>query len=128
MSNKVSKTIKTKGLHEWSKDELVVAFYLTKFGNKNLYLKTEGDVAKAFGVSLGSLKMQMANFKYLVGHKNGSLTDYSKTQLEVFEEFNGKDLYNFCKVVKGIIDQDTYERYELLRRLGKDINKMKLVS
>lgn len=123
-----SKSIGTKGLHEWTKEELTVTFYLTKFGNKNIYLKTESDVAKYMGVSLGSLKMQMANFTYLLGHKKNSLTDYSKLQLEVFEEYNKKDLYNFNKAVKSVIHQDDYERKEALKRLGKDITKMRLVS
>lgn len=123
-----SKAIKTKGLHEWTKEELVVAFYLTKYGNKNIYLKSETDVAKHFGVSLGSLKMQIANFRYLLGDKKGSLTDYSRDQENIFEEFNGKDWYSFNRQVRSFIGQDDFERYEALKKLGKDVTKMKLVS
>jgi len=123
-----SKSIKTKGLHEWTKEELVVAFYLTKYGNKNIYLKTETDVAKSFGVSLGSLKMQMANFRYLLGDKKGSLTDYSKDQEMIFEEFNGMDWLGFNRKVRTFIGQDDHERAEALRKLGKDVSKMRLVS
>lgn len=123
-----SKAIKTKGLHEWTKEELVVAFYITKYGNKNIYLKSESDVAKHFGVSLGSLKMQVANFRYLLGDRKGSLTDYSKDQETIFEEFNGKDWYLFNRQVRNFIGQDDFERAEALRKLGKDVTKMKLVS
>lgn len=123
-----SKAIQTKGLHEWTKDELVVAFYLTKYGNKNIYLKTETDVAKHFGVSLGSLKMQIANFRYLLGDRKGSLTDYSKDQESIFEEFNGKEWYSFNRQVRTFIGQDDFERAEVLRKLGKDVTKMRLVS
>ena len=123
-----SKAIQTKGLHEWTKDELVVAFYLTKYGNKNIYLKTETDVAKHFGVSLGSLKMQIANFRYLLGDRKGSLTDYSKDQESIFEEFNGKEWYYFNRQVRTFIGQDDFERAEALRKLGKDVTKMRLVS
>lgn len=123
-----SKAIQTKGLHEWTKDELVVAFYLTKYGNKNIYLKTETDVAKHFGVSLGSLKMQIANFRYLLGDRKGSLTDYSKDQESIFEEFNGKEWYSFNRQVRTFIGQDDFERAEALRKLGKDVTKMRLVS
>lgn len=123
-----SKAIQTKGLHEWTKDELVVAFYLTKYGNKGIYLKTETDVAKHFGVSLGSLKMQMANFRYLLGDRKGSLTDYSKDQENIFEEFNGKEWYSFNRQVKVFIGQDDFERAEALRKLGRDVTKMRLVS
>lgn len=123
-----TKAIKSKGLHEWSKEELVVAFYLTKYGNKNIYLKTETDVAKNFGVSLGSLKMQMANFRYLLGDKKGSLTDYSKDQEMIFEEYNGMNWLLFNRQVRTVIGQDNFERTEALKKLGKDITKMKLVS
>lgn len=123
-----TKAIKTKGLHEWTKDELVVAFYLTKYGNKNIYLKSETDVAKHFGVSSGSLKMQMANFRYLLGDKKGSLTDYSRDQESIFNEYNGKDWLSFNKFVRVVIGQDSFERTEALRKMGKDISKMKLVS
>ena len=126
--NSTSKSIKTKGLHEWTKDELVVAFYLTKYGNKSIYLKSETDVAKHLGVSLGSLKMQMANFRYLLGDKKGSLTDYSRDQESIFNEYNGKDWLSFNKFVRVVIGQDTFERTEALRKMGKDISKMKLVS
>lgn len=123
-----SKAIQTKGLHEWTKDELVVAFYITKYGNKNIYLKTETDVAKHFGVSLGSLKMQIANFRYLLGDRKGSLSDYSKDQETIFEEFNSKEWYLFNRQVRTFIGQDDFERAEALKKLGKDITKMKLVS
>ena len=126
--NSTSKSIKTKGLHEWTKDELVVAFYLTKYGNKNIYLKSETDVAKHFGVSSGSLKMQMANFRYLLGDKKGSLTDYSRDQESIFNEYNGKDWLSFNRFVRVVIEQDSFERTEALSKMGKDISKMKLVS
>lgn len=126
--NSTSKSIKTKGLHEWTKDELVVSFYLTKYGNKSIYLKTETDVAKHLGVSLGSLKMQMANFRYLLGDKKGSLTDYSRDQESIFNEYNGKDWLSFNKLVRVVIGQDSFERTEALKKMGKDISKMKLVS
>jgi hypothetical protein len=123
-----SKSIKSKGLHEWTKEELVVAFYLTKYGNKNIYLKTESDVAKYFGVSIGSLKMQMANFRFLLGDKKGSLTDYSKDQEMIFETYSKMDWLSFNREVRTNIGQDTFERSEALRRMGKDVSKMRLIS
>jgi hypothetical protein len=123
-----SKSIRSKGLHEWTKEELMVAFYLTKYGNKNIYLKSEGDVAKYFGVSVGSLKMQIANFRYLLGDRKGSLSDYSKDQEMIFEDYNGMDWLMFNRQVRNIISQDDFERAQALKKMGKDVSKMRLVS
>ncbi len=117
-----------KGLHVWSKEELMVTFYITKYGNKNMYLKTESDISKYFGVSLSSLKMQVSNFRYLMGYKSGTLSDYSKIQKEIFDEYNNKDWYSFNREIRVIINQDIHERMELLKKLGKDVKKMKLIS
>lgn len=122
-----SKAIKTKGLHEWTKDETILAFYLCKFGNKLIYLKNESEVAKFIGVTTGSLKMQIANFNHLMGSKTNSLSDFSKLQEEVFDEFNGLPMLEFNRKVRVIINQDHFERIEALKKLGKDVRKMKLI-
>lgn len=115
---------KTLGLHEWSKDDTILTLYITKFGTKGLYLKTESEVAKYIGVTLGSLKMQMANIRSLMGLNESTLSDYSKVQKEVYDEFNKLFQYDFLKVVKQIIGQDKMELAEIFRKMGKDPNKM----
>lgn len=125
-TTKTSKSIKSKGLHEWTKDELIVTFYLTKYGNKNLYLRNENEVSKNLGVTPGSLKMQMCNFNFLLGVKSGSLSDYSELQKEIFDEYNNMNEYYFCKKVKEVIGQDDYERSQILKKMGKDVSKLKL--
>ena len=56
------------------------------------------------------------------------MTDYSKDQENIFEEFNGKEWYSFNRQVKVFIGQDDFERAEALRKLGRDVTKMRLVS
>lgn len=120
----MSKRAKTLGLHEWSKDDTILTLYYTKYGTYGLYLKTESDIAKWIGTSVGSLKMQSGNFRTLMGEVRLSLTDYSRLQEEVYNEFGSLTKIQLMKVVKKIIDQDTYERNEILRKMGKNPKKM----
>ena len=89
-----------------------------------MYLKDESSLAKWIGTSLGSLKMQSGNFRGLMGESERALSDYSKLQAEVYNEFGGMSKLQLMKVVKNIIDQDTYERNEILMKMGKDPKKM----
>ncbi len=115
---------KKLGLHEWSKNDTIITLYVTKFGTKGLYLKTELEVAKYIGVTLGSLKMQIANIRSLMGLTEVTLSDYSKMQKEVYDEFNKLYQHDFLKMVKNIIGQDIMELAEIFRKMGKDPNKM----
>jgi hypothetical protein len=120
----MSKRAKTLGLHEWSKEDNILALYYTKYGTFGLYLKDEKSLVNWIGTSVGSLKMQSANFRALMGQTNYSLSDYSKMQSEVYNQYGNMSKLELMKVVKGIIDQDTYERNEILNKMGKDPKKM----
>lgn len=126
--NVMATRAKTMGLHEWTKEDTIVTFYFTKFGTRGLFLKTDSDIAKHIGTTLGSLKMQSANFRTLLGVNEGSLSDFSKLQLEVLEEYNGMSQFEFLKVVKKIIGQDQMELAEIFKKMGKDPSKMKRVE
>lgn len=115
---------KTLGLHEWSKEDNILAFYYTKYGTYGLYLKDENSLAKWIGSSLGSLKMQSANFRGLMGESERALSDYSKLQAEVYNEYGNTSKMALMKVAKRIINQDTYERNEILKKMGRDPKKM----
>ena len=124
---KTNKRTKTLGLHEWTKNDTILCLYYTKYGTNGLFLNSESAVANFIDTSVGSLKMQSANFRELMGLRQDSLSDYSKLQAEVYDEYNGMGQFEFRKVVKGIIGQDEFERNELLKKLGKDPSKMKMV-
>jgi hypothetical protein len=115
---------KTMGLHEWSKNDTILTLYVTKFGTSGLFLKTLEDVANHIGASVGSLKMQMANIRTLLGDNTASLTDFSKLQKEVFEEFNGLHQFQFVRVVKEVTGQNQMELISIFKRMGKDPQKM----
>lgn len=115
---------KTMGLHEWSKNDTILTLYVTKFGTSGLFLKTLEDVANHIGVSVGSLKMQMANIRTLLGDNTAALTDFSKLQKEVFEEFNGLHQFQFVRVVKEVTGQNQMELISIFKRMGKDPQKM----
>lgn len=123
-----NKRTKTLGLHEWSKEDTIISLYVTKFETKGLYLKTTKEIAKFIGTSEASLKMQCANIRSLMGLKESSLSDFSKLQLEVFEEYNKLSEYDLMRKVKTIINQDNYERVEALKKLGKDPKKMLIIK
>ena len=119
------KRAKTLGLHDWSKNDTSHCLYFTKYGTHGLYLKTEDSLAKFIGVSTGSLKMQSANFRALMGHTEQSLSDYSQLQSDVYNEFSGMGQYELMRVCKNIINQDEFERNEILKKMGKDPSKMR---
>ncbi len=119
---------KSMGLHEWSKNDTILTLYVTKFGTSGLSLKTESDVANHIGVSVGSLKMQMSNIRSLLGKTESVLSDYSKLQKEVFDEFNGMKSFELLRVVKKITGQEDMELISIFKRMGKDPKKMVRVS
>jgi hypothetical protein len=67
------------------------------------------------------------NFRYLMGCKNNTLSDYSKLQRLVFELFNDISQYEFFLIVSDVIDNTNKERERLLKLMGKTPERMKLV-
>jgi hypothetical protein len=63
-----------------------------------------------------------------MGLNEGSLSDYSSLQEEVFNQYGKVPQYELMKVVKHITGQDEVERNELLKKLGKDPSKFKKVN
>jgi hypothetical protein len=115
---------KTLGLHSWTKQDLILTFYWVKYGLTGMYLRDEQGLADFIGVSKGSLVMQGANFRFLLGKTDGVLTDYSELQRLVYEEYNGMKWGELRVLVREIIDQDGYDRKMIFNRSGKDYSKM----
>lgn len=127
VTKKTTKRTKTLGLHEWSKNDTILCLYYTKYGFTGLYVKNENDLSRFIGTSPGSLKMQSANFRSLMGHTEQSLSDFSKLQSDVYDEFGKMSQYELMRVCKSILNQDEMERNEILRKMGKDPSKMKKI-
>jgi len=118
------KRTQTLGLHHWTENDLILNFFYTKFGTRSIYIKTEEEFSKFIGTTPCSFKKQSMNFRYLMGCKSGTLSDYSKLQKLVFELFDEISFYEFYQIVKGIIGQDEYERREILVRKGYNPDRM----
>ena len=58
---------RTLGLHEWSKEDTILTFYRARWGTRGLYFENDKSFANFIGVSVGSFKMQVANFRSLMG-------------------------------------------------------------
>lgn len=120
----MSNRTKTLGLHEWTKEDNILTLYYTKYGTYGLYLKDNHALSKWIGTSTGSLEMQSANFRSLMGMTDKVLSDYSKLQSEVYEEYGKMSKIELMRVVKNITDQDTFERNQILIKMGKDPKKL----
>lgn len=118
----------TLGLHHWTENDLILNYYVTKFGTRYIYLKTEEELSKFIGTTPCSFTKQQMNFRYLMGCKSNVLTDYSKLQKLVYELFDEISFYEFHQIVKNIIGQDDYERRVLLTDMGYNPDKMKLIK
>ena len=117
---------RTLGLHEWTKEDTILTFYRARWGTRGLYFENDKAFANFIGVSVGSFKMQVANFRALMGESDQILTDYSKLQKEVFDTYKDTPRYELMKIVKKIIGQDVVERNQALISLGYNPKRMKL--
>jgi hypothetical protein len=88
---------------------------------------TEEKLSGYIGTTLLSLKKQSMNFRYLMGKKTRTLSDFSKIQKDVFDVLEGYNFNQIHKFVKDIIKQDDWERQELLKMKGYDPSKFKLL-
>lgn len=118
-----SKRIKTLGLHEWTEDELIINFYVTKFGMTNLtsYFNSIDDLSNHLKLKPNSFKLQECNFRMLMKCKERVLTDYSKTQELVFDLFNSEPMYKYFQIVKGILNLDNLIRHKEMNRKFSNI-------
>ena len=127
MKNNKKRT-ETLGLHQWTENDTILCYYYTKFGLKNLMYNTEEKLSGFIGTTLGSLRKQSMNFRYLMGMNTKTLSDFSKLQKDVFDVLEGYNYIQVHRFVKDIIKQDEWERQELLKQRGYDPSKFKLLS
>ena len=128
MMNKTNKRSETLGLHQWTENDTILCYYYTKFGLKNLMYNTEEKLSGYIGTTLGSLKKQSMNFRYLMGMNTKTLSDFSKLQKDVFDVLEDYSYIQVHRLVKDIIKQDEWERQEILKQRGYDPSKFKLLS
>lgn len=113
--------------HNWSKDDYILTFYVTKYGTTGLYLKNDDDVCNFIGTTKGSLTKMKSNFNHLLGLPN-CLNHIKNLQSEVFEEYNQVPLMIFRNTVKTIINQDKVELERIFKGMNRNPEKMKKIS
>jgi hypothetical protein len=123
-----NKRTETLGLHQWTENDTILCYYYTKYGLEHLMYNTEEKLSGYIGTTLNSLRKQSMNFRYLMGKKTKTLSDFSKLQKDVFDVLDGYNFNQIHKFVKNIIKQDDWERQELLRQRGYDPSKFKLLK
>ena len=137
--------------HKWNKEDTIITLYFTKYGIKGLPVKDEKDLAEfVIGTTETSLVLQSLNIRYILGYDEGVLTDFSKLQEKVVDEYHGlsedklknividiinkRDINGNIEKVKQIKKAKEVERKkkasqaeldEVFRKMGKDPSKMK---
>lgn len=140
-------------IHKWNKEDTIITLYITKFGVKGLPVKDEKEIAElVIGTTEASLVMQSLNIRYILGYDEGVLTDFSKLQEKVVDEYHSLSEDKLKNVVIDIIDKRDIngniekvkqikkakeaerkkkaaqaELDEIFRKMGKDPSKMKRV-
>jgi hypothetical protein len=55
-------------MHRWTEKDDIVTLYLFKYGEEDLPFSMES-ISKKLGISIGSLRMRIANFKAINGQR-----------------------------------------------------------
>ena len=117
----------TLGLHIWTDDDTILALYYGRYGLKNLFIKTDQEMANFIGTTVCSLKRGSMNMRHLCGYTDRTLHDTSEQQESIFAEYGSYDQYKlFCKV-KEIIDQDEILLEIEFKKLGKTYKRYKKI-
>ena len=113
-------------IKSWSKNQITLAFFCEKFGVSNLISGSYNEdsaletVANTYiGSSLGSLKLQMENIRYLLTNGRDGLSCISKIQRDVLKECDSlskNDLKNVCfEIMSTINTEDVYKKFNKIQ-------------
>lgn len=83
--------MKKKNLHNWTRQDMTLAYYVAKWGTNGLEVESIKDLAEhVIESSVRSLSMQASNFRHLLNIEGSQLSDYSKLAAEIVEELANK--------------------------------------
>lgn len=114
----LNKTMKSKGLELYTYDETFIYMFCHLHGFSGLWLKNYNDVGKFINRTPSSIKMQIANVRYMLGERHSSLSDYSEMQEIVYKDIKEMGRYKSFQKIKELINQDVIERKEILKQMG----------
>lgn len=108
--------------HEWMENDLVIAFYISKWDYSGLGVD-ENDVVDSVipNTTVHSLNMQVANFRHLLNIDGYKLSDSSKMMGVIVDKYESSTMLEVRKIVTDIIDGSNVE-------LGRDIRNNKNVN
>jgi len=93
-----------KNRYMWSKEDLMIAYYIACYGTSGLLSEEIEVIAKyVIGVSAHSLSMQIANFRSILDLPGYQLSDTKFDQHEVVNEFKNVDRLDLRSMVNGVI-------------------------
>jgi len=128
--------------HEWSKNDLTIAYYLTRWDYSGLGINDEDIVDSVIpNTTVHSLNMQMANFRFLLNLDGYVLSDASTLMKEIVDTFENSTtefvkniVINFiqkCDVTLGRnlrTNRKVNEKKDELNRLAQEMFDKKLKS
>ncbi len=75
--------IERRNTHRWTEKDDIVTLYLYKYGDKDLPFSLDG-ISQKLGMSLGSLRMRIANFQAIDGQ--GGLEHFARISEQVYRK------------------------------------------
>ena len=84
----------SKGTKVWNEQELTIAFYIAKWGYAGLKDTSEEEIAMCIisDTTVQSLRMQVANFRFVLGLEGRTLKDASKAMYELNDKLTNKTM------------------------------------
>lgn len=106
--------------HKWTKDDTIITLYYVLYDLKGLPVSDVNDLAEIIiDSTVPSLQMQAANVRYAMGETTNVLTDFSKLQEEVVNQYRKLSYNELHDIVLRIIDRRT-EKIEKLKSDKED--------
>lgn len=100
--------MRTTKLRIWSEKELTIAYYIAKWDFNGLGVSEEDVVELIIGeTTIPSLKMQIANFRFLLNIEGYQLKDVSKAMKDLADKLKDKTMSQVRKIVLEIIDEQS---------------------
>lgn len=109
--------MKTK---KWTTNDQLIAYYFAKYDGVGLNISEEEFSDTIIGTSTQSLKMQIANFRYLLNLEGYKLSHASRLQKEVIDRFDCLSQAGVKRIILTYVDKVDSQN---VIRTNKDLNK-----
>lgn len=111
----------------WSRGDLIIAFYIAKFGLKGLNITRAELVKEVIGeTTIKSLNMQAANFRFMLNIEGNRLSATSKNKLAIIEELGTRPIVFVRTIVLELIANSDFRMNRgIHNRNNKEAEKRK---